>query len=863
MLQAAMQQWKSRPIFVSSTFRDMQAERDHLRNFVFPRLEEELRKRRYHLEWIDLRQGVEYGEAKTEEQRELAVLKVCLAEIKRSRPFLIVLLGDRYGWVPSSDRMQLAAQEAGFPSATAGRSVTALEIEYGIFKESPEQQRQCFFYLREPLPYEKLPKQILAEYSEQFATDEQAGLRRKALKELKASLLTNPDIKSRLRTYKADWDEKKKCVVGLTTWGNQVFEDLWKELQTETSILTERDTETWEDVERASLDQFVERCSRDFTGREKTVQEIDTLAYSTATEGCTWGACITGLAGSGKSALFAEMHRKFERDSNIFLLSNAAGATIRGSRVDFMLRRWINELARFLEINNPLTEAATVENLDLTFSSLLGEASLKKRVIVMLDALDQFEPTPRAKHLTWRPKLWPVNARLVVTTLPGAEAESLMQLTGVCKIELPPLTEADSRNIAQQIWKRWHVPWNDKVWQVLVDKILPDGISATRSPLWTTLACEQLALLDADDFARAEYQFAADLDPQARLEGLRCDLAERMPPDIPGLYAWLLAYAEKIHGSSSVRAFVCAIALSRHGWRENDMQILVPRLREILENGASTLPQHVVDGSVKARALDRFDPQYIPSYSSSVFPVAELSAIRRTFRSNLILRNEMQWDFFQTEARASIQLYLGLNPEMNASVHKVIAAFLIEQRTDDPVRCDEITFHLLEGKEYALLQIFCGSNNTTHARELAAAVETFVDDVNRNGMARLIHISNSDVTPQLIDPDGNPLSEFDDIFDDLRKDTRRDVAKGWVGWCLDSLLPAIASTAPVSTRRSLIDLLISRLMDSVRDFPEDLELQRIVARAQFTGAELAVAQGDWQRARQFNEDALRIFEGLA
>jgi len=29
--------------------------------------------------------------------RELQVLKVCLAEVKRCRPFLIVLIGDRYG----------------------------------------------------------------------------------------------------------------------------------------------------------------------------------------------------------------------------------------------------------------------------------------------------------------------------------------------------------------------------------------------------------------------------------------------------------------------------------------------------------------------------------------------------------------------------------------------------------------------------------------------------------------------------------------------------------------------------------------------------------------------------------------------
>src|SRR5439155_26698150 len=100
MSASVIHQWKARPIFLSSTFRDMHAERDYLRHHVFPRLEEQLHKRRHQIEWVDLRQGVESETATTEEQRELLVLKVCLAEIKRSRPFLIVLLGDRYGWVP-------------------------------------------------------------------------------------------------------------------------------------------------------------------------------------------------------------------------------------------------------------------------------------------------------------------------------------------------------------------------------------------------------------------------------------------------------------------------------------------------------------------------------------------------------------------------------------------------------------------------------------------------------------------------------------------------------------------------------------------------------------------------------------------
>src|SRR5437660_8260555 len=109
-----LQSGGSRPIFITSTFRDMHAERDHLRTHVLPALEERLRERRCHLEPVDLRWGVETLSAQEAEAKELLVLKVCLAEVERSRPFLIALLGDRYGWIPPAARMAAAAEEAGF-----------------------------------------------------------------------------------------------------------------------------------------------------------------------------------------------------------------------------------------------------------------------------------------------------------------------------------------------------------------------------------------------------------------------------------------------------------------------------------------------------------------------------------------------------------------------------------------------------------------------------------------------------------------------------------------------------------------------------------------------------------------------------
>jgi len=128
--------WRSRPVFITSTFADMQAERDWLRYHVFPELAERLRERRHYLEPIDLRWGVETRTVDQQQAKELLVLKVCLEEINRSRPFLIGLVGDRYGWVPPPERMRAATDEAGYQTDVEGKSVTALEIEYGVLAEA-------------------------------------------------------------------------------------------------------------------------------------------------------------------------------------------------------------------------------------------------------------------------------------------------------------------------------------------------------------------------------------------------------------------------------------------------------------------------------------------------------------------------------------------------------------------------------------------------------------------------------------------------------------------------------------------------------------------------------------------------------
>ncbi len=89
----------NKSIFVSSTFKDMQSERDALRDYVLPMVNDFAAKYDSAVELIDLRWGVDTASVSEAEQNH-KVLRTCLDEIERSRPFFLGLIGDRYGWVP-------------------------------------------------------------------------------------------------------------------------------------------------------------------------------------------------------------------------------------------------------------------------------------------------------------------------------------------------------------------------------------------------------------------------------------------------------------------------------------------------------------------------------------------------------------------------------------------------------------------------------------------------------------------------------------------------------------------------------------------------------------------------------------------
>src|ERR1035438_3744708 len=102
-------------VFISSTFRDMRAEREELVKRVFPQLRYLCERRGVVWGDVDLRWGVT-----EEQQRDGLILPICLREIERCHPFFIGLLGDRYG----SRLEKVPAEEIGRASCRIKELIT-------------------------------------------------------------------------------------------------------------------------------------------------------------------------------------------------------------------------------------------------------------------------------------------------------------------------------------------------------------------------------------------------------------------------------------------------------------------------------------------------------------------------------------------------------------------------------------------------------------------------------------------------------------------------------------------------------------------------------------------------------------------
>lgn len=627
-------QWRTLRIFMSSTFRDMQAERDWLVRFVFPRLREQLIPRRIHLVDVDLRWGV------TSEQD---ALEVCREIIDECHPRFLCILGGRYGWVP--------------PGKT--RSITAEEVHYGVLDRELAARSFAYFYFRDESVTAEIMENTPGEYREPQGSQNQ-----KKLNDLKQAIRDaglNPFV------YSARWDNGSGRLTKLNEFGERVYDDLLAGMKSD-PVLQDRfaaDTSALPSQfveENAAMETFIEmHCERFVLGsRESLFKKL--LSHANATGGIGY-VCLTGAPGSGKSALLAYLYRHLAgsvQTSSIItypfqIIPHFVGASPGSTDLPCTVRRLCHELKASCP-NLTADIPVDPERLVISFPDFLRQACEYQRVVIILDAIDQFDSLMQFRGLTWLPENLPANARVILSALDGPALEELRRRSHrPQEIELNLLMATDGEAIVELFCKRYHKAFESNQCVALLAK------SDADKPLYLLAALEELRTLGT-------------------YEEILGRIAE-LPPTTHEFFAWILERLESDDGFRD-EAGRCV------GHR------MVPRLVALLGASRHGLSQLELDN-----LLDPGDPH------------GNIAALLHLLRPYLKRHGELL-DFYHRQFRELVHKKYLYSEDDLLFFHRELVSFFCRKadptgdRTwtgDYPRGLSELAHHLLEGKQYGYL----------------------------------------------------------------------------------------------------------------------------------------------------------------
>ncbi len=357
-------------IFISSTFRDMQDEREYLIKYVFPELRTVCRERGVEFTEIDLRWGVT-----EEEAQQGKVVKICLDEIDKCRPYFIGLLGERYGWVPShEDIVKDKALNEEYPwiitSVDEGTSVTEIEMVYGVL-DNPDFAKHSYFYTRDV----NITKQEFKD------TSEIAIHRQNALKD-------------RIRQSGFPIRENYTSIESL---GEKVRSDLLKVIEEDFPIA---DAPSPLEQERRVHETYALTRRRAYIPRKENITTLDSFVSIEKQP-----LIVTGESGSGKSSLvsyWAHDYRKRHPES--FIVTHFVGAGSSGTGHVGIIQRIMEEIKDRFDL--PDDVPTTPESIEREFPNWLAQVQ-REEMILVIDGLDRLPQESR--HLRWLPKYFPPN----------------------------------------------------------------------------------------------------------------------------------------------------------------------------------------------------------------------------------------------------------------------------------------------------------------------------------------------------------------------------------------------------------------------------------------------------------------------
>ncbi len=398
-------------VFISSTFRDMKAERDYLVKFIFPQLRKLCESRQVVWGEVDLRWGV------TDEQKaEGKVLPIVMEEIRRCRPYFIGLLGERYGLPYELIPEEIINREPWLREYADGHtSLTELEILHGVLRD-PTVANHAFFYFRDPNYLNHLPAgSNLADFVSKNP-------------ESKARLAS---LKKKIRESGARFHENYSDPKAL---GERVLNDLMALIDRLFPKGSEPDPLH---KEAAEHEAYAQSRRTVYIGREEYFARLDAHAEASDDKSLV----VLGESGSGKSALLANWvarYREKHPDNNI--INHFIGSSSHSADWAAMLMRIMGEFKRRFDIQGDIPDKP--DELRMAFANWLHMAAARGKIVIVLDALNQLEDRDQALDLVWLPPEIPENVRLILSTLPGRPLDDLNKRNWP-SMQVEPLTEPE------------------------------------------------------------------------------------------------------------------------------------------------------------------------------------------------------------------------------------------------------------------------------------------------------------------------------------------------------------------------------------------------------------------------------------
>ncbi|KAL5009468.1 hypothetical protein ScPMuIL_011773 [Solemya velum] len=527
--------WKTVRLFVSSTFKDMWAEREYLAKRVFPELREWCEMRKLRLVECDLRWGVP-KDADTNQ-----TLSACLSEIDRCKedngiPYLLTLLGERYGWVPDAEVVpdDIKSRYKWIP----GMSVTSLEIFTGGYWD---RNPKALYLLRSP----EILKQI-KDSTERALFEEEDIRSQESLKILKGKLLEN--YREQVKEYNCDLEkveDTKMHLSGLEEFGRVVLDHFKTHIDYQYPADSLGKEISIAEIQRGEHETFMIQRSEVLLGRDKIISSIKDYLKTDATKSVP--LALIGSAGAGKSALVAYTAKYCTQQADYKTFYHFVGATSLSTDLYLVLARFFME---FLPAQEKMPE--NIEDM-IRFTPTMIQKAWEfakddgfKKIVILIDALNQMDDESDAHSLIWLPRVLPAGVRIIVSTLEGKCLNSLREHpVGNLEIVVEPLGLGIRKMIAKSILEDYSKKLDEEQMEILVNK------EDAGRPLWLTVACEELRVFG--EFRKLT-QKTRDL-----------------PDDLPGLLKVVMQRIVNEYGKDLVMSTLCLIETSRFGLTEPEL----------------------------------------------------------------------------------------------------------------------------------------------------------------------------------------------------------------------------------------------------------------------------------------------------